>query len=451
MMNARLPWLDDATQISRRLGAGLSNAIAEWPLPPLYHVKQNFLRPLITDVAAAVAAEFSRPEVRARIRPATRVCVTVGSRGISHIREIAHAVVNQVKALGAEPFIIPTMGSHGGATAEGQIGVLAEYGITDGSMGCPIVSSLDVAQVGEVEGMPVYCSTDASASDAIIPIGRVKPHTGFRGPIESGLMKMMTIGLGKQRGADTLHAQGMERFGTLIPAAARIIMATQPIAFGLAVVENAYDEPARIEAVLPEGLEKREEELLVEARSMMPTIPFQKIDALVIQAIGKNISGSGLDPNVAGRFVRSNGPAYTDFQVVQHVAVLDLTPETHGNASGIGLAELTTLRVLQKLDLPSTYANCMTASHLAGALIPAILENDRACITTALKTAVQVTPESAKLVLIRNTLNVGEIWISPALLDEARAQSHLEISATPAPMEFDDDGNLIAPLTCGNK
>ena len=451
-MNARLPWLDDATQISRRLGAGLSNAIAEWPLPPLYHVKQNFPRPLISDVATAVAAEFARPEVRARIQPGARVCIVVGSRGISHIREIARAVVNQVKALGAEPFIIPAMGSHGGATAEGQLGVLAEYGIVEETMGCPIVSSLDVNQVGTVEdGVPVYCSVDASAADAIIPVGRVKPHTGFRGPIESGLMKMMTIGLGKQRGADTLHTYGMDRFITLIPAAARVILATQPIAFGLAVVENAYDEPARIEAVLPDGLEARETELLVEARGMMPTIPFQKIDALVIQAIGKNISGSGLDPNVAGRFVKSNGLAYTDFQVVQHVAVLDLTPETHGNASGIGLAELTTLRVLQKLDLPSTYANCMTASHLAGALIPAILENDRACIATALKTAVQVTPENAKLVLIRNTLNVGEIWISPALVEEARAQSHLEVSATPAPMEFDDDGNLIAPLTCGNK
>jgi hypothetical protein len=451
-MNSLLPWLDDLTSVSQRLGPGLSSEIAGWPLPPLYLARQRFPRPLIEDVEAAVAEEFRRPEVRARLRPGARVCIAVGSRGIARIREIARAAVRETRALGAHPFIIPAMGSHGGATPEGQLGVLAEYGITPESMGVPIVSSLETVRVGTAPGeVPVYCSTDAAGADAIIPIGRVKPHTGFRGPIESGLMKMLTIGLGKQHGADTLHAAGMDRFGELIPAAARIIMQTQPVAFGLAIVENGYDEPARIEAVLPEGLEEREKELLAEARSLMPSLPFEKIDVLVIQAIGKNISGSGLDPNIAGRFVRSNGPAYTDTPLVQHVAVLDLTPETHGNAAGIGLAELMTLRVFQKLDLPATYANCMTASHLAGAMLPAILENDRACIAAACKTATRITPETVKLVLIRNTLEVGEIWISPGLLEEARAQAHLEISPTPAPMEFDADGSLIAPITCADK
>ena len=450
-MNRAFPWMEDVTRISQRVGPGLSAEIAGVSLPPLYHVRQNFPRPVIVDVEEAVAAQFGRPEVRERIRPGARVCIAVGSRGIARIREIARAVVREVKRLGAEPFIIPAMGSHGGATPEGQTGVLAEYGITSESMGAPVVSSLETIQAGTALGVPVYCSTDAAGADAIIPIGRIKPHTGFRGPIESGLLKMLTIGLGKQHGADTLHAEGMDRFAELIPAAAQVILQTQPVVFGLGIVENGYDEPARIEAVLSEVMEERERELLMEARSFMPSLPFEAIDVLVIQAIGKNISGSGLDPNIAGRFVRSNGPAYTDRPQVQHVAVLDLTPETHGNASGIGLAELTTLRVLQKLDLPSTYANCMTASHLAGAMIPAVLESDRACIATAIKTAVRVQPESVKLVLIHNTLEVWEILISPGLLEEARTQPHLEISATPAPMAFDADGAIVAPITCADK
>lgn len=451
-MSALLPWIDDLTSISRRLGPGLSSEIAAVRLPPLHHVRQSFARPIIDDVSAAVAAEFQRPEVRARLHPGERVCIAVGSRGIAHIAAIVKAVVREVRALDAEPFIIPAMGSHGGATPEGQVRVLADYGITDEAMGAPIVSSLETVQLGTVcDGVPVFCSTDAAGADAIIPIGRVKPHTGFRAEIESGLVKMMTIGLGKQHGADNLHAQGMDRFPELLPAAAARIMETQPIAFGLAIVENGYDEPARIEAVLPDALIAREKELLVEARSLMPSLPFENIDVLVIQAIGKNISGSGLDPNVAGRFVRSNGPAYTDRPQVQHVAVLDLTPETHGNASGIGLAELMTFRVFQKIDFPSTYANCMTASHLPGAMLPAILENDRACIATAIKTATRVTPETVKLVVIRNTLDVGEIWISPGLLAEGQAQAHLNISATAAAMEFDADGNIVSPIACVDK
>lgn len=450
-MSTLLPWIDQLTSLSTRVGPGLSAAIADLKLPPLYHVKQNFARPLIEDVDAAVAEQFARPEIAATIKPGARVCIAVGSRGIARISSIVRAIVGEVKRRGADPFIIPAMGSHGNAVPEGQLRVLADYGITPETMGVPIISSLDVAQIGSVGSMPVYCSTDASAADAIIPVGRIKPHTGFRGPIESGLVKMMTIGLGKQKGADTLHAEGMHLFGELLPAAARIIMDTQPVIFGFGIVENAYDQPAHFEAVLTDGLEAREAELLEMARSLMPSLPFEALDVLVIQAIGKNISGSGMDPNICGRFIKSNGPQYTDKPTVQHIAVLDLTPETHGNASGIGLAELMSLRVLQKIDLPSTYANCMTASHLMGAMLPAVLENDRATIAAAIKTAIRWTPESLKVVMIHNTLEVGEFWMSPGLLEEARTHSHLEISETAAPMQFDADGNIIAPIACVDK
>jgi hypothetical protein len=451
-MSSLLPWLDQLTSLSGRFGPGLSNSIAAVPIPPVHQVRQRFPRPLIEDLDGAVAAEFARAEVRERIKPGARVCVAVGSRGISHLSQIVRAVLREVKALGAEPFIIPAMGSHGGATPEGQRRVLADYGITEETMGVPIVSSLETRQIGTAEdGTPVYCSADALNADAVIPIARVKPHTGFRAPIESGLHKMLAIGLGKQHGADTLHATGMDRFVKLIPAAGQMILKTAPVVFSLGIVENGYDEPAHIEAVLAEQFATREPELLEMARSLMPSLPFAEIDVLVIQAIGKNISGSGMDPNVCGRFVKSNGPAYTDRPFVQHIAVLDLTPETHGNASGIGLGELMSLRVLQKIDLPSTYANCMTASHLAGAMLPVVLENDRATIATAIKTTVRTTPETIRLVIIRNTLDVGEIWISPALLEEARAQPHLEINPTSMPITFDGDGCIIAPITCADK
>jgi hypothetical protein len=451
-MDRILPWTDQLTSLSRSLGPGLSSALASVELPPLHTVRQTFPRPLIEDVAAAVAEQFRRPEVRERIRPGSRVCIACGSRGIARISSIVKATVAEVRALGAEPFIIPAMGSHGGATPGGQIRVLADYGITEATMGAPIVSSLETQQVGTIaDGVPVFCSTDASGADAIIPIGRVKPHTGFRAAIESGLMKMLVIGLGKQHGADTMHGQGMDRFSELLPQAATLILNTQPVAFGIAIVENGYDQPARIEAVLPEGWQVREEELLTEARTLMPSLPFDTADVLVIAAIGKNISGSGMDPNICGRFVRSNGPQYEDHPRIQKVVVLDLTPETHGNASGIGLAEVMTLRVLQKIDLPSTYANCITASHAEGGMLPLVMESDRAALAAALKLCVRLQPGALKIAIIRNTLDVEELWVSPALAEEVRQRDSVEVSATAAPVQFDGDGSLIAPIACSNK
>lgn len=450
-MSTLVPWIDELKSISTRLGPGLSASIQQTPLPRMYHVRQCFPRPLVEDVSQAVREEFARPAIAACIRPGQRVCLLAGSRGINQIGRIVRSTVDEVRRLGGEPYIIPAMGSHGGATSAGQLRVLADYGITPERMGAPIVSNIEAEVIGAVLDMPVYAARDALDADVIIPIGRIKPHTGFRGPVESGLIKMLTIGLGKQMGADTLHAQGMERFGELLPAAADLIIQRLPVALGLAIVENGYDEPAQIEAVLGSEIAAREPELLEVARSLMPSIPFKSLHVLVIQAIGKNISGSGMDPNVCGRFVRSNGPAYSDIPEVQHVAVLDLTPETHGNAAGIGLGDLMTLRVLQKLDLPATYANCMTASHLAGAMIPVVMENDRTCIQAAIKTATRCTPGTLRMVLIHSTLEVGEIWISEALLEEARAQPHLEIAAAPTSLEFDADGNIIAPITCKDK
>ncbi len=451
-MNTVLPWASKLLDLSTRLGPGLSGDLASLELPPLHHVRQNFPRPLIEDVRGAVTEQILRDDIRALLKPGNRVCLLVGSRGVARIAEIVRAAADALKSIGMDPFIIPAMGSHGGATGDGQRGVLADYGITEETMGVPIIATMDTQVLGETpSGIPVHASADALAADAIIPIGRIKPHTGFRAEIESGLVKMLTIGLGKQRGADTLHAQGMDQFGELLPAAARIVLATGKVAFGLGVVENAYDQPAHFEAVPAATLESREKELLTLARSLMPSLPFEHMHVLVIQQIGKNISGSGLDPNIAGRFVRSNGPAYSDKPEVMHVVVLDLTPETHGNASGLGLADLITLRVLEKIDLPSTYANCMTASHLAGAMIPLVMETDFTCIKAAVKTATRWTPDTLRLAIIHSTLEVGEFWISPALVEEAQKTPYLEISPTASPMVFDGDGNIVSPIACGNK
>lgn len=438
----------DLESISTRLGTGISEQLAATVFPPMYRVHQRLPRPVIEDIGDAVAAQFARPEVRRRINPGDKVCLAVGSRGIAGLADIVREVVQQLRALNARPFIVPAMGSHGGATPEGQTRVLADLGITADTVGAPIESTLDVVTLGTLTtGCPVYFSSDAANADAIVPINRIKPHTAFRGPVESGLMKMMTAGLGKQCGAEALHAQGMARFGRLIPAAARRVMETQPIAFGLAIVENGHEEPARIEAVLPEGLEEREKELLVEARSLIPSLPFESLDVLVVRSIGKDISGSGLDPAVCGR-TSSRGGGTSPRPRVNLLAVLDLTDETAGNAVGIGMADLTTLRVVKRIDFASTYANCITASHLASATLPMTMESDRTCIALALRAiGKEATGEVPRLAIIRNTRELMDLWISASLVQEAMDQASLEVNETPVPLEFRADGTMLSPAT----
>ena len=416
------------------------------PLPRMVHVRQKFELPRVANVSKTVAEEFQRPEVRARIKPGMSIAVGCGSRGINNIAECAKQVVAELKALGAKPFIFPAMGSHGGATAEGQREVLEGYGITEEAMGCPVRSQMDVVEVGRLDsGMPIYMDRLASEADGVVVVCRVKPHTNFRAPIESGIVKMLTIGMGKIIGATELHTQGMDMFGDLLPAAARLIMARKNILLGVAMVENAADETALIEVVPSDQIFEREPVLQARAKALMARLQFDEIDVLVVEKIGKNISGSGMDPNITGRNCRNVEWNMKPF--VKKIAVLGLTPETHGNATGVGAADVITMRLYREIDIGKTYANIITSTYLDGGAIPLIMNTDADAIRLAVKTVVRVRPEDTKIVRIPTTLEIMDIHVSEPMLPFIKANpSMFEVVGEPEPFKFDAKGTLYPML-----
>ncbi len=336
---------------------------------------------------------------------------------------------------------MPCMGSHGGATAEGQTEVLAHLGIDEERMGCPVRSSMEVVLLDRLpNGLPIYCDKIAATeADAIVVINRIKPHTAFRGAIESGMFKMISIGLGKQKGAEACHQLGFKYMAENVPAMARVMIDKLPIQFGVAVVENAYDQICRIEVLGTDRMEEREKELLVEAKSRLPQILFSDLDVLVIDYIGKNISGDGADPNITGRYptpYAHGGPE------VNKMVVLDLTPESQGNANGVGTADFTTSRLVSKTDWPATYANGLTSTVCAPTKQATTLENDRDAIKAAIKTCNILDYSQCKLVRIRDTLHLGTIEISEALLEEAKSNPRIEILEGPYEWKFDEEGYL---------
>jgi hypothetical protein len=416
------------------------------PLPRMVYVRQKFATTRLNDIPGAVAAQFQRPEVRAKIKPGMTIAVGCGSRGIANIADSARQVVAELKALGAKPFVFPAMGSHGGATAEGQREVLEGYGITEEFVGCPIHSQMEVVELGKLDGgMPIYMDKLAAAADGVVVICRVKPHTNFRAPIESGIVKMLTIGMGKIIGATELHTQGMDMFGELLPAAAKLIMSQKNILLGVAMIENAADETAMIEAVPAEQIFTREPELQAKAKEFMARLQFDEIDVLVVEKIGKNISGSGMDPNITGRnarFIEWNMKPF-----VKKIAVLGLTPETHGNATGVGSADVITMRLYKEIDIGKTYANIITSTYLDGGAIPIIMNTDHDAIRLAVKTVVRVKPEDTKIVRIANTLEVLDIQVSEPMLPFIKANpSMFEIVGEPEAFKFDAKGTLYPML-----
>lgn len=403
-------------------------------LPRLVKVRQTFHAPEVPDVAAAVHETIHEAGVLSRISPGDRVAVAVGSRGVADIPILTREVVNAVKSAGGRPFIVPAMGSHGGATAEGQIEVLKQLGVTESSVGAPIRSSMDVVEVGRLmSGLPVYTDRHAYTADKVIVINRVKPHTAFRGPVESGLMKMITIGLGKQKGAEAAHSYGFQYMAEHVVAMAKIVMSRVPIIFGLATIENAYDRPAKIVAVPAEKIEAVEPGLLREAKSLMPRILFDPIDVLVVNEIGKDISGDGMDPNITGRYATpyaSGGPKVT------RIAVLGLTEKTHGNANGIGLADITTRKVFEAIEWEKGYANALTSTVVSTVKLPMFMETEELAVKAAIKTCNAFDPSKVRLVWIRNTLELKDVWISESLLEEARRREDVEILTEPVSTDF---------------
>jgi hypothetical protein len=420
----------------------LHQLVQDIPIPPMVRIRQRFDDTRLDNPVEKLRAELGKPGTVDRIKPGQKVAVAVGSRGIAHIAAFTKATVDAIRAVGAEPFIVPCMGSHGGATAEGQTEVLSHFGITELLMGVPIRSSMEVVEIGKLEnGLPVYVDRIASEADAIVVINRVKPHTAFRGTVESGIMKMIAIGLGKQKGAEACHQLGFKYMAELVPAMARMLIERLPIVFGVALVENAYDETCRVEVLPIETVEAREPQLLEEAKARLPQILFKQLDVLLIDYIGKNISGDGMDPNITGRYptpYASGGPD------VSKMVVLDLTPETKGNANGVGTADFTTRRLVDKMDQDATYANGLTSTVCAPTKIATTLENQQDAIKAAIKTCNILDYKQCRLVRIKDTLHVGEIEISASLLEEALQHPDIEILSEPYELSFDARGNLFS-------
>lgn len=374
-----------------------------------------------------------------------RVAITAGSRGIANMPAIVRACGEAIREFGGDPFVMPAMGSHGGATADGQRDVLTSYGITRDGVGMPIISSMEVQEIGCVDDMPVYMSTTALEADHVLLLNRVKPHTDFRGPIESGLAKICAIGLGKQRGAQTIHSYGTRGLVELMPRAARcIIEKTGKILGGLAILENPRDETADVQFVEAEGIGAAEEQALQQlARRMIGRLPFDHLDVLVVDEMGKSISGTGMDTNVIGRMFVP-GVAEDERPKVTAIIVLDLTEESHGNAVGLGLADFTTEQLVSKVDWQATYMNGYTSGTggLLRGRLPTVLKNDRAAIATAIRMCGQPDPGRLRLARIRNTLRVAEVQFSPSLLEDAEA-ARIEVTGSPKPIEFDAAGRLL--------
>ncbi|PZE20600.1 lactate racemase domain-containing protein [Paenibacillus xerothermodurans] len=404
------------------------------PLPRMVKIKQNFDAPEIEDVALAVHEAIGSAGVLSRIAAGDRVAIAVGSRGVADLPILTREVVKAVKSTGGEPFIVPAMGSHGGATAEGQTEVLEQLGVTEGAVGAPVISSMDVVEVGTLDnGLPIYIDKNAYEADKIIVINRIKPHTAFRGAVESGLMKMITIGLGKQKGAEAAHAYSFKYMAQHVPEMAKVVLSKAPIIFGLGSIENAYDRPAKIVAVPAEQLETVEPGLLLEAKARMPKLMFDNIDVLVVDEIGKDISGDGMDPNITGRYATpyaDGGPE------VARIVVLGLTERTHGNANGIGMADVTTRRVFDDIDWEKGYANALTSTVTGTVKVPMFLANEELGVKAAIKTCNAFDMSQVRLIRIHNTLELKEIWISESLLEEARNNSSIEIVSEPSPMDF---------------
>jgi hypothetical protein len=393
----------------------------------MIRVRQHFDRPRIPDVEAAVAGQVARPEIAAALDGLGTVAVAVGSRGIGGIGRMVRALVAALRSAGVDVFVVPAMGSHGGATADGQAAVLRHLGITAESVGAPIRSSMEVVEVAAVRSphggeVPlVMDATAAGEADAVIPVNRVKPHTGFRGPVESGICKMIALGLGKHVGAARLHREGYVAFDRLIVDAAAAVVATGRVAFGLAIVENAYDEAARIEALPAASLVEGERALLAEARRLMPRVLLPEVDVLVVEEFGKNVSGIGMDANVTGRGESGLPLPGFDGPRIHRIVVLGLTPETAGNAHGIGLADVITEGVLDAIDLPTTWTNSVTAGSLACGRIPPALPTEDQAIMAAASAVPGVAAGDARIVRVRNTLRLSEIAVSENLAGEAGA------------------------------
>src|ERR671910_1343569 len=416
--------------------------------PKVVKVRQDFPRPRVEDVGEALREQCAREEIRSRIEPGAEVAITAGSRGIAGIDNVLRSLVGILKGAGAKPFLIPAMGSHGGATAEGQVEILRSLGVTEESVGAEIRSSMDVVEIGKTEGgVPVYMDRIASEADGIVVVGRIKQHTDFRSGVESGLLKMSSIGLGKHAQALALHAHGVKGIRDYMVEAGKVVYGSGKVLFGVGIVENAYEETAMVEAIPPERVAEREKELLKESANLMPRLPVAEIDVLFVDELGKNFSGTGMDTNVVGRF-KILGVEEPESPDVKYLIVGDVSEASHGNALGIGLADFTTRRLFEKIDYKAMNQNVLTSTFVERAKIPMIMENDRDALEAAVRCNWGVEPEDTRFIRIPNTLHLRYAYLSENLLDEALANGTVEVVEEGAGMAFDESEDLV-PFDAG--
>ncbi len=420
----------------------VESVLDEVTIPRFVKVRQNFDKTSLSDVTGAVRRELDKQQIKATVEAGDKVAICVGSRGIANLAQIVKEVVSKIKEQGAAPIIIPAMGSHGTATAAGQKAILADYGITEEATGAEIVSCMDVVQVGTItDGTPVYADKNLTTVDRIIIINRVKPHPSFSGPIESGLVKMSVIGLGKQKGAETCHQLSFKNFAPRLLEMSRAILKSLPVIYGLAIVENAYDQTLEVNAIPADKFESIEPILLEKAKAHMPRIMFNSLDVLVIDEIGKNVSGSGADPNVTGKF--SSEFKHAEFDPARRMVIRNLTKETEGSAVGMGIADFVTQRLYDKFDFAKTYINCITSTLTIGGRLPMVMRNDYYAIKAAIKTCNILQLNKVRIAWIKNTMELEKMLISETLLEEAQNNLDITVLDEPFELKFNSSGYII--------
>lgn len=411
-------------------------------IPPFVPVRQRFAAPCIPDVAAAMVAALDQLRLSETVRPGMKVAITAGSRGIRDIALILRTAAAKIRALGAEPVIVAAMGSHGGGTPEGQLDVLASLGVTPGAVGCNVCGGVDVIDLGQTAGgLAVFVDQFAAQCDGILVINRVKAHTSFHGPLESGLVKMLVVGLGKPAGAAQFHSLGPRRLSGALAEVGSVILQRLPVLGGIAILENGLEQTADLVAVAPGDMIRHEPELLARSKELLPRLPVKELDLLVVDQMGKNFSGTGMDTNVIGR-IGIHGVPDGDPDI-QRIVVLDLSEGSHGNANGMGLADFVTKRFRDRIDFQATYLNTLTATFVQRARLPIVMDSDREAIATALKTLGSPPPQSVRAIRVANTLMLEHLWVSPAVCDEIRMRSDVETLGAAEAICFDAGGNLL--------
>ena len=415
------------------------------PLPRMFKIRQKIASPKLADVEKEMNSQLDRFGLAGKVKPGERIAITAGSRGIRDKAKVLKVIVSRLKALGAKPFIVPCMGSHGGGTAEGQVKMLHHLGITESYVGAPIISSMEVKEVGRTSfGTPVLIDKNiCEQADKVVVVNRIKPHTDFDHEVESGISKMIIIGMGKHKGALMAHRLTIKHgFATMFKEVLPVIRRALPFFFGVGIIENQYDQTASLHILEPQNFYEGEKELLKKAREIMPRLPFKQMDVLVVDEIGKNISGAGMDPNVTGRLFFIGSPPLKEPKITR-IFVRDLTPETEGNAIGIGFAEYTTTRLAKKIDPVPTAINAITGMGPECGRIPIAFDKDRDALQAAYDNSGVIDPKDLRLVWVKNTLELEYLWASEPMLQEAKANSNIEVVSAPQDIPFDKNGNMI--------